>query len=50
MPGMAGPDALRAFSLPRFKDYLALEVGSSRHTVDNYLRDLRRTAYVDLRV
>lgn len=40
----AGPDALRAFSLPRFKDYLALEVGSSRHTVDNYLRDLRRLA------
>ncbi|HXQ28045.1 MAG TPA: site-specific tyrosine recombinase XerD [Gemmatimonadales bacterium] len=40
----AGPDTLKAFSLPRFKDYLALEVGSSRHTVDNYLRDLRRLA------
>ncbi len=37
-------DTLRAFSLPRFRDYLAFEAGSSRHTVDNYLRDLRRLA------
>jgi integrase/recombinase XerD len=40
----AGPDTLGAFSLQRFRDYLALEAGSSRHTVDNYLRDLRRLA------
>jgi len=32
----------RAFHLERFRDYLALEVGNSAHTVDNYLRDIRR--------
>ncbi len=32
----------RAFQLEGFRDYLALEAGSSAHTVDNYLRDLRR--------
>jgi integrase/recombinase XerD len=32
----------RAFQLERFRDYLALEVGNSPHTVENYLRDVRR--------
>ena len=40
----ARPDVPRAFSLPQFRDYLSAELGSSRHTVDNYLRDLRRLA------
>jgi integrase/recombinase XerD len=31
-----------AFRLEPFRDYLALEAGSSRHTVDSYLRDVRR--------
>jgi len=35
-------EAERAFYLEGFRDYLALEAGGSRHTVDNYLRDLRR--------
>lgn len=34
----------RAFHLERFRDYLALEAGSSRHTVDSYLRDVTRLA------
>jgi integrase/recombinase XerD len=34
--------AARAFHLEGFRDYLALEAGHSPHTVDNYLRDLRR--------
>ena len=34
----------RAFHLERFRDYLALEAGNSVHTVDNYLRDIRRLA------
>jgi integrase/recombinase XerD len=38
----SGGDVERAFYLERFRDYLALEVGNSVHTVDNYLRDLRR--------
>ena len=33
-----------AFRLEQFRDYLALEAGNSRHTVDNYLRDVRRLA------
>jgi integrase/recombinase XerD len=32
------------FRLELFRDYLALEAGNSRHTVDNYLRDLARLA------
>jgi len=32
----------RAFRLEQFRDYLALEAGSSPHTVSNYLRDVRR--------
>jgi integrase/recombinase XerD len=34
----------RAFHLERFRDYLALEAGNSRHTVDSYLRDVTRLA------
>ena len=34
--------ALRRFGLEGFRDYLGLEAGHSLHTVDNYLRDLRR--------
>lgn len=34
----------RAFHLERFREYLALEAGSSRHTVDSYLRDTTRLA------
>ena len=34
--------AERAFFLEGFRDYLALEAGHSPHTVENYLRDLRR--------
>jgi len=31
-----------AFRLEQFRDYLALEAGNSAHTVENYLRDVRR--------
>ena len=34
----------RAFYLERFRDYLALEAGTSPHTVSNYARDVRRLA------
>ena len=34
----------RAFRLEQFHDYLALEAGNSPHTVENYLRDVRRLA------
>jgi len=40
----------RAFHLERFHDYLALEAGTSPHTVSNYTRDIRRlTAHVATR-
>jgi integrase/recombinase XerD len=34
----------RAFAIEGFRDFLALEAGSSRHTVTNYTRDVRRLA------
>ena len=37
-------DVARAFYLDRFRDYLALEAGTSPHTVSNYARDVRRLA------
>ena len=40
---MSDPEeAARRFWLEGFRDFLALEAGHSPHTVDNYLRDLRR--------
>lgn len=39
---MRAAEASRAFWLEGFRDYLALEAGHSPHTVENYLRDLRR--------
>ena len=41
-PGRRDTEA--SFSLEAFRDYLSLEAGHSPHTVDNYLRDLRRLA------
>src|SRR6266498_3238422 len=38
------PSAAAAFHLERFRDYLALEAGNSRHTVASYLRDITRLA------
>ena len=38
------PPASLAWSLERFRDYLALEAGNSRHTVSSYLRDITRLA------
>ena len=40
----AADDLGRAFRLEQFRDYLGLEAGGSRHTVENYARDLRRFA------
>jgi integrase/recombinase XerD len=37
-------DVERAFALEQFREYLALEAGSSAHTVENYARDIRRLA------
>ncbi len=42
-PAAGVTDALaRNYLVEGFRDYLALEAGHSAHTVDNYLRDLRR--------
>lgn len=44
-PASAAADGIaRAFHLERFRDYLALEAGNSRHTVESYLRDITRLA------
>lgn len=40
-PGSLTDEQSRRFALEGFRDYLALEAGASRNTVDNYLRDLR---------
>jgi integrase/recombinase XerD len=37
-------DVDRTFFVARFRDYLALEAGTSANTVDNYARDIRRFA------
>jgi integrase/recombinase XerD len=41
---MTGPEIPEAFHLREFGDYLKLEAGSSRNTVEAYLRDVRRLA------
>jgi integrase/recombinase XerD len=41
---MKPADIARAFHLEAFADYLGLEAGTSGHTVEGYLRDLRRFA------
>ena len=43
-PAASPPPVARAFHLERFRDYLALEAGNSRHTVESYLRDITRLA------
>ena len=40
----SGQELDQAFHLDGFRDYLGFEAGNSPHTVDNYLRDLRRLA------
>jgi len=40
----SSPSTPLAWSLERFRDYLALEAGNSRHTVESYLRDITRLA------
>ena len=40
----AADDLGRAFRIEQFRDYLGLEAGGSRHTVENYARDVRRFA------
>ncbi len=34
----------RDYWIPLFEDYLGFEVGASRHTITNYIRDIRRYA------
>lgn len=43
-PPPPNPELAQQFQLERFRDYLALEAGNSRHTVDSYLRDITRLA------
>jgi len=43
-PPPAQPQLAQQFQLERFRDYLALEAGNSRNTVENYLRDITRLA------
>lgn len=43
-PPTADREIDRAFFVEGFADYLGLEAGNSRHTVDSYLRDVRRLA------
>ncbi len=43
-PSAPSDPLARAFQLERFRDYLALEAGNSRHTVASYLRDITRLA------
>ena len=40
----AADDLGRPFRIEQFRDYLGLEAGGSRHTVENYVRDVRRFA------
>ena len=35
---------MKSFHVEQFRDYLALEAGHSRHTVESYLRDVQRFA------
>lgn len=44
MTNVAAATLDRAFHLEQFRDYLALEAGNRPHTVENYVRDLRRLA------
>jgi integrase/recombinase XerD len=41
-PGGLNEVLARTFVVDGFRDYLGLEAGHSDHTVDNYLRDIRR--------
>ncbi len=43
-PVTTADDLERAFWIEGFQDYLALEAGSSAHTVESYVRDVRRLA------
>lgn len=44
MTATAAAEVPPAFRLEQFRDYLALEAGNSPHTVESYLRDVRRAA------
>ena len=39
---MTAGELERTFRVEQFRDYLALEAGTSPHTVSNYVRDVRR--------
>ena len=38
------PPVAPAYAVEPFRDYLSLEAGNSRHTVENYVRDVERFA------